>query len=610
MHRTRLLKFALMVSALCFAVTYRPAPTHAQNVTAMGIPADDSAMTEDPSDGPLRRGHNQRSPARLMGDALLRNVHNGGLGDNPIWSGQAEQGEGEHHDAADGNVQINDAALDHIVSFPGLTRPFEFSTQSETSVAANGKHIVVGYNSSANQVIQLFPQGLFYTKRLFTAYSVSHDGGRTWTSGFVPPAAGSNFTFGDPAVAVDRRGNFFYASVAADAGGNTVIIVNKSSDHGSTFGIPAIAATDNGGDKDWLAVGPDPVHRDRDNLYVTWTSFAADGSGSSLWLSRSTDGGTSWTSKQLFAPTDNGTTSSSFIQFSNPVVDASTGRLYIPFLHFSDIDADNIKVLVSDDGGDTFQFLNFNVAGWPDPTGFPNVTPGEIADCGRNNGGFRNVLHQGSSDGGGRLGLARYVQATRLVTQPATAAANGRLLIAFQSSTSPFSGDPTAGSTIKLLYSRDGGNTWAPTLTVAASTAADPQHVHPAIALDEVGESVFITYYTQQADTRLRTDVTSGKVEGKHIELKGTTHLSTTAFDITPNNIPHPILNNPFFTTNYDRSIVACYNIGEYMSVAAAEDGPLAAWGDNRNSWTGPPDSAAPGKHAQPDVFFSRGGKE
>ena len=49
------------------------------------------------------------------------------------------------------------------------------------------------------------------------------------------------------------------------------------------------------------------------------------------------------------------------------------------------------------------------------------------------------------------------------------------------------------------------------------------------------------------------------------------------------------------------------------MSVAAGGDeddgGPLAAWGDNRNTWTGPPGSAAPYSHAQPDVFFGRIGE-
>src|SRR5207302_11267251 len=122
-----------------------------------------------------------------------------------------------------------------------------------------------------------------------------------------------------------------------------------------------------------------------------------------------------------FAPKDNGTTSSSFIQFSNPVVDASNGRLYIPFLHFSDIDADNVRVLVSNDGGQTFNFLAFHVSGAPDAFAFPVVTPGAIHDCG--GGGFRNVLHQGASLGAGRIpGTFRYVQTTRLVTQPAAAA--------------------------------------------------------------------------------------------------------------------------------------------------------------------------------------------
>ena len=79
-----------------------------------------------------------------------------------------------------------------------------------------------------------------------------------------------------------------------------------------------------------------------------------------LMLARSIDGGATWASSVVFAPVDDGI-NSSFLTFSNPVVDASSGRLDIPFLHISDIDADNVRVLVSDDGGQTFQFLAFNV---------------------------------------------------------------------------------------------------------------------------------------------------------------------------------------------------------------------------------------------------------
>lgn len=32
-------------------------------------------------------------------------------------------------------------------------------------------------------------------------------------------------------------------------------------------------------------------------------------------------------------------------------------------------------------------------------------------------------------------------------------------------------------------------------------------------------------------------------------------------------------------------------------------DAVIAAWGDNRNPWTSPPDSLAAGTHPQPDVF-------
>ena len=42
----------------------------------------------------------------------------------------------------------------------------------------------------------------------------------------------------------------------------------------------------------------------------------------------------------------------------------------------------------------------------------------------------------------------------------------------------------------------------------------------------------------------------------------------------------------------------------------SSTDGVVSAWGDNRNTWTGPVGSAAPYMHAQPDVFFGRVGTQ
>jgi hypothetical protein len=498
---------------------------------------------------------------------------------------------------------VNDPATDRIISFPGLTRPFELSTQSETSIVRVGQNIVVGYNSSAGENVVRVGNALFATQILFSGVAVSNDGGLSWKSGFVPPPPGSVLTFGDPALAADRRGTIYYSSLAGDASGNTVVGVTKSSDSGLNWTPMGIVATDEGADKNWMAIGKDPLVPARDNLYVTWTRFT--NTGSQLMLSRSVDGGASWTTRVLFAPVDTPVLSSS-IQFSNPVVDASSGRLYIPFLHFSNIDADALRVLVSDDGGQTFRLLSFNQPGAPDASSFMVVTPGELTDCGQNNGGLRLVLRQGADLGGGRFGLARYRFATRLVTQPAAAADRGRLFIALQRSTSPLYGDPSAQSEIVVLYSKNGGDGWE-LFNLAPATPAEPQHIHPAATLSQNGNRLTVAFYTQQADSKLRTDVATLHVDGNKLRLEGRNNLSSTSFDLVPSNNPLPLASNPYFTTNYDRVIRACYNLGEYMSITAGlnGEGVVAAWGDNRRTWTPPPGSVFPTPHAQADVFFA-----
>jgi len=514
----------------------------------------------------------------------------------------------------DVNRQVNDPALDHIVTFSPsqiVTRPFEFATQSETSAVRDGRHVVVGYNSSAGAEIQFFPGfGLAFTRLQFSGFSASHDGGKTWQSGFVPPVSeNASFTFGDPSLATDRRGNIFYTSLGTDANGvDNTLIINKSTDHGATFGPATVVVVDNGSDKEWLAIGRDPFQPLRDNLYITWTSFISNASGatvgSELHLARSTDGGQTFTAKTLFAPVDNGT-NSAFIQFSNPVADESTGRLYIPFLHFSNVDADNVRVLVSDDGGQSFRFLAFNIAGAVDAFAFPNVTPGVLNDC--TGGGIRNALVAGADQGGGRFGLPRFKQATRLISQPHAAASHGVFAFVINSSTSPISGDPSAGSEIRAVVSADGGRTFKAPFRVAASTAADPQHVHPFLSMSPLGRNLTVSYYVQQADQRLRTDVAKLHLDGRgRVLFERTMGLSNTAFDLTPSNV----VRTPTATTNFDRAVTTCYDIGEYQALARSRvfnaNDIIAAWGDNRKTWTSPPDSPAAGTHPQPDVFSAQ----
>jgi len=292
------------------------------------------------------------------------------------------------------------------------------------------------------------------------------------------------------------------------------------------------------------------------------------------------------------------------VQFSNPVVDPVTGRLYVPFLNFSNVDADLIRVLVSDDAGQTFSMLQFNVAGAADTYAFPSVQPGDLIDCG-SSGGFRLTLHEGVNVGG-RFGLPRYVNATRLVLQPAAWAYDGQFGMLLGRSTSTIFGDPAGGSEVVAVFSPNGGKTWSTTV-VAPSTKSDPQHVHPAVTRDSDGV-IYASYYVQRTDGKLRTDVTTLRVKGGKLAVAGSQPLSDASFDLPPTNIPL----SASATTNFDRTIRACYGLGEYHGITSGGEGFVAAWGDSRRQWTGPSGagvtfpSAAPYAHPQADVFVGK----
>jgi hypothetical protein len=605
---------AFRISTVALLVAAALAPTAAVSQTqkvngilAIPVEEDNSVFDADAFGGARVKGNVGRSMGGQIAARLQNAIRSGNLPKQPpTGKGNNQKGEGSGGENAI-NVQANDPNLDHTVTFTG-TRPFEFATQSETSAVMDGNHIVVGYNSSANTVVERFGAALFYSKVMLSGFSTSHDGGKTWASGFVPPVSDdAPFTFGDPALAIDRSGNIYYASLGADAAGNSSINVNKSADHGTTFGAAKVVALDEGSDKEWLAIGPDPVLRSRDNIYVTWTSFITNAAGrtirSELWFARSVDGGQTFIPRLLFAPVDDGI-NSSFASFTNPVVDASTGRLYVPFEHFSNVDADNVRVLVSDDGGLTFRFLAFNVPGAVDANAYPNVTPGEVIDC--NNGGIRLALTAGPDQGDGRFGLRRPRQATRLITQPHAAARNGAFVFVLNTNVSPFFGDSSAGSEINAIYSKNGGVTWNAPVRVAVATAADPQHVHPALSLSGDGAKLSVSYYVQQSDQRLRTDVAHFAVNNNGLKLNARSALSSATFELTPSNIAR----SRTTTTNFDRLIQTCYDIGEYQALARSrgdsDDNMIAAWGDNRQTWVGPAGSPAPGPHPQPDVFTVR----
>jgi hypothetical protein len=503
------------------------------------------------------------------------------------------------------NEQVNDPAQTLIQIFTGF-RPFVRATRSETSTAAFGRNIVVTYNNSTGIHVSPNPTGpgLIVDRVQISGFSVSNDGGETWKSGLMPPSAGASETFGDPSVGVDRHGNFYFANLAADATHGT-IQVNKSSDGGITWSAGVVVQEDNASDKEWLAVGPDPATKNRDNVYVTWTSFQP--TACQLRFGRSTDGGATFTAKTIYVPTANANPAfpQNCLQFSNPTVDQQTGTLYVPFLHFSNSDQDFIQMLISDDAGETFHFATFNIPGAPDPTVMPVTQPGEATACGGTN--IRLTIHTAANAGPGRFGFPRYIEASRMTLQPALAARNGVLYLAWSNSTS-LSFGAAAPSNVLFMRSNDGGNTWSSPIIVNAPGGTDTQHVLPSLAIDKDPNDVHISYYTQHADGTVDLDMANSHDGGSSFPTDRTVRVTSTSFDLPPTNIP--LSNSPFFAaTNYDRQIAVCYALGEYQSVATANGSVYVGWGDARNLITEPVNALDPisgQTHPEEDVFFQK----
>ncbi len=525
-----------------------------------------------------------------------------------------------------GNVQVNDPSLDTIQIFPNF-RPFVHFVQSETSVAASGRNVVATYNTSAG--LHLIPApappsppgSLLVDRVNLSGFSTSSDGGQTWSSGFLPAAGPKGATDGDPALGSDRSGNFHFAGLGTDADGNFGIIANNSTDGGQTWSPAVVVQLDNAADKEWLAVGPDPVNKSQDNIYVTWTSFQP--TGTQLRFGRSTDGGATWTTKTIFAPPPDPThpgNPQNALTFSNPAVDGITGRLYIPFLHFSQVDQDFIRILISDDGGETFNFATFNVPGAPLPTVLPVTQPGTLTECGativRPTGkppfvrlNARLTIHAGPSVPGGVTTLPRFARASRLTLQPALAARNGVVYLAWSNSTSLSFGDPASHSNILFLRSDDGGQSWTGPVLVNPSSASDPQHVLPALAIDEDPNGVHVLYFTQHADGSVDVDLANSHDRGRSFPADRTLHVTSAPFVLPPSNVPIPSLLQPFSTTNYDRQIAQCYALGEYPSVASANGTIHTLFGSGHNSLTEPVNSLNPisgQTHSQMNVVYQK----
>ncbi|MDA1761579.1 hypothetical protein PDK32_14965 [Bacillus cereus] len=180
---------------------------------------------------------------------------------------------------------------------PGVERQVSSNNiaASETSLARSGNSILYGYND--------------LTTNNFSGFSFSSDGGTTWSICGDLPTNPNGFNDGDPVIAVDRNGIFYYGQIGRELipqpppnppALESVVSVSTGTVDGNgclTMNLPQVvgrgtkAVPDRGTqDKEWITVGSDLSNPGNEALYITWTDFSTDPKPSNIKFSKYTTG--------------------------------------------------------------------------------------------------------------------------------------------------------------------------------------------------------------------------------------------------------------------------------------------------------------------------------
>lgn len=225
------------------------------------------------------------------------------------------------------NTVANDTTGDHAAG-----------TQSENTIVAFGRFVVAGWNDSFD------PGG----PRSFSGYGYSVDGGRTWKDGGILPHGTDDQLLGDPSLAVDAKGNVYYAQLYARPGVALAVAVSRGRFMNDVlvFEKASVAALPTGRgqlDKEWIA-----VDKRTGMLYVSYTNFLESG-GNQIEIVRSSDQGQTWTAPFVLSDV-----AAESVQGSRPAV-GPNGELYVVYT-VTDLTnfTDHMRILRSDDHGRSF----------------------------------------------------------------------------------------------------------------------------------------------------------------------------------------------------------------------------------------------------------------
>jgi BNR repeat-like domain len=452
---------------------------------------------------------------------------------------------------APANVRVNDPSND------GAGDP-DMTEQNEVTLAVSGSNVVAGYNDDGTSPPPFGQQPSPATD--ITGYSWSGDGGQTWHDSQLPNHSPS-FNIGDPVLAADRAGRFYFATLSLNFGEQRIdVAVSHSDDGGQTFVEPVVVSSRHKltmNDKPWMTVGPDPTNPANDVVYVSWMESFFDqhtgAIGTRIMLTSSRDQGATWRRPvEVFTQPAFLGKQALYVNGSSLAVDPATGRVYLAWEQFVDRPQGGGRYALrreqlthSEDGGITF--ARRRVVALPGAVGVFNPACGNAVKF-----------------GAGRL--VRIQEFPSIGVGPA-----GEVLLAFDSQSN-------RRISVRVARSTDGGATWS-RVTVAAS----PDAFMPALSADDTGAS--IVFY-QRVPTKLLKAAIATSTDGA---TWTTQDLSDAAFPV------------PITFPSFDPSTAPCY-MGDYLGVQRVAGTSYTGWGDNRDVVV---NRFWPNGRPDPDVFFA-----
>jgi hypothetical protein len=231
--------------------------------------------------------------------------------------------------ACGSGTQGNQFLSNPSTSFPPASVPLvKLSTDAFTnSSSQHATEVEPDSFTFGTTIISSFQVGrIFGGGAADIGYALSNDSGSTWQSGLLPglttfQGAGTNSAVSDTSVVYDAAHGVWIISSLTIASSSTQVVVSRSTDGGASWSHPIVVRQSASLDKNWITCDSTSTSPHYGNCYIEWDD---NGNNNLILMSASADGGLTWSLPLSPAGAPNGLGGQPLVQ--------PNGTVVVPFL--------------------------------------------------------------------------------------------------------------------------------------------------------------------------------------------------------------------------------------------------------------------------------------